>query len=117
MLAISLPAVIIAWLKLRQRTLGPILESNGWAINGRVKINIPFGSALTELARKPAGSKLSLDDPYEDKEAAARRRQFALLAVLVALIAGAIWIRYNRVQQGHYFWEPVPAVVPVAPAK
>ncbi|SDR75290.1 hypothetical protein [Opitutus sp. GAS368] len=119
MLAISLPAVIIAWLKLRQRTLGPILESNGWAINGRVKINIPFGSALTELARKPAGSKLSLDDPYEDKEAAARRRRFALLAVLVALIAGAIWIRYNRVQQGHYFWEPAPVEAPVtaAPAR
>ena len=114
MFAISLPAVIIAWLKLRQRTLGPILESNGWAINGRVKINIPFGSALTELARKPAGSKLSLDDPYEDKEAAAKRRQFILLVVLVALIAGASWIRYDRVQKGRYFWEPAPVADPGA---
>jgi hypothetical protein len=109
MLAISLPAVIIAWLKLRQRTLGPLLEGNGWAINGRVKINIPFGSALTELARKPPGSKLSLDDPYEDKDAAAKRRQFILLVVLAGLVAGAIWIRYDRVQKGHYFWEPPPA--------
>ncbi len=117
MLAISLPAVIIAWLKLRQRTLGPILESNGWAINGRVKINIPFGSALTELARKPAGSTLSLDDPYEDKAAAAQRRQFILLVVLIALIVGALWIRYNRVERGHYFWEPAPVTMPAAPAK
>jgi hypothetical protein len=115
MFAISLPAVIIAWLKLRQRTLGPLLEGNGWAINGRVKINIPFGSALTELARKPPGSKLSLDDPYEDKEAAAKRRQFILLVVLAGLVAGAIWIRYDRVQKGHYFWEPPPAAE--APAK
>src|SRR6185436_7355748 len=43
-LAISLPSVAIAWLKLRQRTVGPLLEANGWAINGRVKINIPFGT-------------------------------------------------------------------------
>ncbi|MDI1319206.1 MAG: hypothetical protein PSW75_03290, partial [bacterium] len=119
MLAISLPAVVIAWLKLRQRTLGPILDANGWAINGRVQINIPFGSALTDLAKKPAGSKLSLDDPYEDKAAAARKRQFLLLAVLLALIGSATWIRYDRVQKGHYFWEPAPVVETkaAAPAK
>ncbi|MEO5960635.1 MAG: hypothetical protein ABIZ49_03680, partial [Opitutaceae bacterium] len=69
-LAISTPAVIIAWLKLRQRTLGPILDANGWAINGRVKINIPFGTALTALPVLPPGSVRSLEDPYEDKEAA-----------------------------------------------
>jgi hypothetical protein len=119
MLLISLPSMVIAWIKLRQRTLGPLLEGNGWAINGRVKINIPFGTALTDMARKPPGSKLSLEDPYEDKEAAARRRQFILIVILVALVAGAIWVRYNRVQTGHYFWEPAPAAAaaPVAPAE
>jgi hypothetical protein len=71
------------------------------------------------MARKPPGSKLSLEDPYEDKEAAARRRQFILIVILVALVAGAIWVRYNRVQTGHYFWEPAPAAAaaPVAPAE
>lgn len=118
-LAISLPAVIIAWLKLRQRTLGPILDANGWAINGRVKINIPFGTALTDVAKKPAGSRLSLEDPYEDKAAAARRRQIVLVAVLLALVGAAIWIRYDRVQKGRYFWEPAPvaAAPAAAPAK
>jgi len=33
-LAISGPSMLLAWLKLRQRTLGPVLEANGWAING-----------------------------------------------------------------------------------
>jgi hypothetical protein len=116
MLAISLPAVIIAWLKLRQRTLGPILESNGWAINGRVKINIPFGTALTEMARKPAGSKLSLDDPYEDKDAKARRRNVVLVVVLLVLAAGAI--RWDHNVRGRYFWQSeVPPAVPAAPTK
>ena len=90
-LVISVPAVIIAWLKLRQRTLGPILDANGWAINGRVKINIPFGAALTELAVLPPGSKRTLDDPYEDKEAAGQRRFWTTLVVLVALATAVSW--------------------------
>lgn len=122
-LVISLPSMAIAWLKLRQRTLGPILESNGWAVNGRVAINIPFGSALTEVARKPAGSKLSLEDPYEDKEAAAQKRKTIFLLVLLAVAAAAIWTRWDATQHAdaegkpRYFWEHRPAVVvPAAPA-
>jgi hypothetical protein len=53
MLVISVPSMIIAWLKLRQRTLGPLLEGNGWAVNGRVAINLPFGTALTGVAVLP----------------------------------------------------------------
>ncbi len=116
MLIISLPAVIIAWLKLRQRTLGPILDANGWAINGRVQINIPFGTALTDLAVLPPGSRRSLEDPYEDKEAAAKRRQFIGLVVVLILAAIAIRVDHNR--RGHYFWQsaPAPLVAPfVAP--
>ena len=120
-LVISLPSMIIAWLKLRQRNLGPLLEANGWAVNGRVAINIPLGTALTDLAVKPPGARLSLEDPYEDKDAARARRRTILLIVLVAAAAIAIWIRYERVQHGHYFWETPPAppaaAAPAAPAK
>ena len=118
---VSGPSMLIAWLKLRQRTLGPILEGNGWAVNGRVKINIPFGTALTDLAVKPPGSQLSLEDPYEDKEAASRRRRTFVLLVLLALTVAAAWIRYEQVKRGHYFWQPAPVVeapaVSSAPAK
>jgi hypothetical protein len=116
MLVISTPSVIIAWLKLRQRTLGPILEGNGWAVNGRVKINIPFGTALTDVAKKPAGSKLSLDDPYEDKEAVARRRRLIFYTVLLLLIAAAVYIRWDHNQRGRYFWQPAPPPPAEAPA-
>jgi hypothetical protein len=113
---ISGPSMVIAWLKLRQRTLGPILEANNWAINGRVQINIPFGTALTELAVLPPGAKRSLEDPYEDKEAAARKRQFWLLVFLVVLVGAAIWVRWDHNQKGHYFWEPAPPAVEKAAA-
>jgi hypothetical protein len=83
MLLISLPAVVIAWLKLRQRTLGPILDANGWAINGRVQINIPFGTALTERATLPAGAHRSLKDPYAEKTGG---RKVALAVVILLLL-------------------------------
>ena len=91
-LVISLPAVIIAALKLRQRTIGPLLEANGWAINGRVRINIPFGTALTDHAELPPGSRRSLVDPYADKGAARRRRLavFLVVVVLAALITAKV---------------------------
>ena len=134
MLLISLPSMIIAWLKLRQRTLGPILDANGWAINGRVKINIPFGTALTSVAILPPGSKRSLDDPYEDKEAIKHKRQSIFLLVVAVLIAAALWTRYDALQHKspapdnapRYFWQdrptpvaptPTPAPTPISTAK
>ncbi len=111
MLAISCPSMIIAWLKLRQRTLGPILEGNGWAVNGRVRINIPFGTALTAVAKLPPGARRSLEDPYEDKEAVQRRRQVILALLILAL--AAVLIRWDHSRRGRYFWQDAPPA-PVA---
>ncbi|HJT52069.1 MAG TPA: hypothetical protein VJ734_09045, partial [Nitrosospira sp.] len=66
-LLISGPSMLIAWFKLKKRNLGPVLDANGWAINARARINIPFGTSLTKLARLPEGSRRSLVDPYADK--------------------------------------------------
>ncbi|MCE1200386.1 MAG: hypothetical protein LWW85_15580, partial [Marinilabiliales bacterium] len=38
-LAISLPSMVIAYLKLRKRDLAPVLDANGWAINARITVN------------------------------------------------------------------------------
>ncbi len=115
MLVISLPAVIIAALKLRQRTIGPLLEANGWAINGRVRINIPFGTAMTEVAVLPPGARRSLVDPYADKAGSNRRRLGLLLVVIV--VATLITA---KVLHTWPFPAPVPAPVEkpavVAPA-
>jgi hypothetical protein len=86
---VSGPSVLIAWLKLRQRTLGPILDANGWAVNGRVKINFPLGTALTDRAALPPGARRVLEDPYADEGARRRRRIFWALVVLVAAALGA----------------------------
>lgn len=113
MLVISLPSMVIAWIKLRQRTLGPILDGNGWAVNGRVAINIPFGTKLTDLAVLPAGAKRTLEDPYEDKDAV--RRRWLVGVLLVVLAAAAIYVRWDRSERGHYFWQEAPAAPVAAP--
>ena len=65
-LAISGPSMLIAWLKLRQRSLGPILDASGWAINGRMNINLRLGGMLSQTAKRPASATLRMGDPYAD---------------------------------------------------
>ena len=67
MLLISGPAMVMAWFKLKKRNIGPILDASGWAVNARVRINIPFGASLTGLAELPQGAYRSLADPFADK--------------------------------------------------
>ena len=55
-LVISGPSMAIAWLKLRQRNLAPLLDANGWAINSHAKLNVRFGEALTKVATLPKGA-------------------------------------------------------------
>lgn len=88
-LGISGPSMAIAWLKLRQRNLGPLLDANGWALNSAARINIPFGASLTMLAVLPPGARRNLADPFAEKQ---RPWGFwvALLAVIV--LAGAWYL-------------------------
>ncbi|MCE1180740.1 MAG: hypothetical protein LWW81_00275 [Rhodocyclales bacterium] len=68
MLVISGPSMAMAFFKLRNRNLGPILDANGWAVNTRARINIPFGTALTHMAALPEGAERALTDPYAEKK-------------------------------------------------
>ncbi len=85
MLLISGPSTLIAWLKLRKRNLGPLLDANGWAVNALAHINIPFGAALTTLGRLPPGSERALKDPYAPKKSPWPR--LLLVMLLLALVA------------------------------
>ena len=67
LLVISGPSMIIAWLKLRKRNLGPILDANGWAVNAKAKLNVPFGASLTGIPKLPPGSTISADDRFGEK--------------------------------------------------
>lgn len=103
MLAISGPSMLIAWLKLRQRNIGPILDAAGWAVNARARLNIPFGASLTSVAKLPDGAEHSLDDPFEDKKTPWGRYAFIVLVfagVLAAYKLGHVerWIDALKVR-------------------
>ena len=87
--------MILAWMKLRQRNLGPILDANGWAINTKAKMNVPFGAALTNLAHLPVGSERMLTDPYAEK-----KRPWKLWIFLLILLALA-WFWYDGKFDSH----------------
>lgn len=105
-LAISGPAMIMAWLKLRQRNLGPILDANGWAVNTLTKVNLPLGGSLTALPHLPEGAKRSLVDPYAPKKSAWPR--ILTILVLLAVVAYGLY-RFNFLSR--WFPEHVPAYV------
>ena len=89
-LSISGPSMLIAWLKLRQRSLGPILDASGWAINGRMRLNVRLGASLSQTAQLPKGTR-RLPDPFAEPHGA---RLAVLLAALAGAIALAVW-RYS----------------------
>ncbi len=124
-LLISGPSVLIAWIKLRQRTLGPLLEGTGWAVNGRVKINIPLGTALTGAKTLPPGARRLLKDPFEDEAAHRRQVTTVVVTVIVLLFAAAIagwWYREDLAAVSHrlFGWPSIDAspasAAPTTPA-
>jgi hypothetical protein len=87
-LIISGPSMLLAWLKLHKRNLGPILDANGWAVNAKARINMPFGASLTRVAVLPAGHQRDLVDPFAEK-----KRPWRLYFTLLFLLALALlWL-------------------------
>ena len=85
LLLISGPSMLIAWLKLRRRNLGPILDANGWAINGRVRLSVPFGGSLTTVAKLPPGARAIANDPFAERPSIWPRIVLVLVLIGFAL--------------------------------
>lgn len=92
MLIISGPSILIAWFKLNHRNLAPILDANGWAVNSRVKINIPFGMTLTASAKLPEGAERALIDPFASRRSPLMA--FLLILLGLSLIAAFVYFKF-----------------------
>jgi hypothetical protein len=131
-LLISGPSMLIASLKLRQRNLGPLLDANGWALNAKARINIPFGKSLTAVAALPPGSRRDLSDPYRQS-----KKGRYLVAILLVLLAAAWglwhygvvervapglfpksgWMERREAAKEKVVEDPAPMTAPEAPAE
>ena len=90
LLVVSGPSMVLAWLKLRQRNLAPLLNANGWAINADAIVNAMFGSSLTDQAQFPM---MKLVDPYAPvKKISAGGKWAIAISVIVAVVAIALFV-------------------------
>ena len=88
---ISGPAAFLAWLKLRKRTLGPVLEASGWAVNGQLPVNLVLGSALTSEAALPKNATRTRHDPLRQKS----RTGKLIMALILAAAVGVGYLAYE----------------------
>ena len=88
LLIISGPSMLLAWMKLRQRNLGPILDANGWAVNTKARVNVALGTAMTDLAVLPPGSTRTLEDPFADKQ---RPWKLYITLAIIAILGLSWW--------------------------
>lgn len=89
-LIVSGPSMLIAWFKLKQRNLGPILDATGWAVNARARINIAFGKSLTGEAVLPGNAARHLVDPFADKKS-----HWPFYVGFLLLVALAVWVLWR----------------------
>lgn len=119
LLAISGPSMAVAWLKLSQRNIGPLLDANGWAVNARAKLNVPLGESMTRVATLPLGAARDFTDPFAEK-----KRHWGFRLFLLALLAlGLTWFfgKLDRflplaVQSTHVLGDHAPAKDQAEPA-
>jgi hypothetical protein len=109
--AISGPSMLIAWLKLRQRSLGPILDASGWAINGRMRINVPLGGRLSKTARLPRDAQRSRRDPLAD------RHTGAWAVLLIVLLLAALVLAWRQEWLNPWLPEHFERRTPAAPVE
>ncbi len=88
---ISGPAAFLAWLKLRKRTLGPVLEASGWAVNGQLPVNLVLGSALTSEAALPRNATRTRHDPLRQKSKTGK----LIMALILAAAVGVGYLAYE----------------------
>ncbi len=90
-LLISLPSMILAWMKLKRRNIAPLLDANGWAVNTRARINTPFGAAMTDRAKVSARVSGSVKDPFAE-----RRTRWPFVVALLLVVAACLWTLDRR---------------------
>ena len=106
-IVISGPSMFLAWLKLRKRNLGPVLNANGWAINAQVRVNTAFGATLTSLAKYPL---VTMPDPYADKKMPCWKKWLITIVVLGGIFC-ALYFTNTLKHVGLPFKKEQPAAV------
>lgn len=83
LLCISGPSMFLAYLKLRDRNIAPVLNANGWAINAKSKVSVKFGVTLTDAAKFPV---------LPDQKGMPAWAKWFIGILAVALVVVVLWL-------------------------
>jgi hypothetical protein len=102
-LAVLMPSVVLAVIKLRRRDLSAILEGSGWAINARMRLSRTQTRYFTQHPPYPPGAK---------GFAILRRWVWWLVLVVILLGVGGFFV--YQAKRGHPQKPAVPSSAPPA---
>ena len=86
-LAVLIPTMVVAVLKLRKRDLSAVLEGSGWAVNARMRLTHRLGRVFTRRPCRPLGARLI---------GKRRIRTVVVIVLVTAALAGGGWFAYDR---------------------
>lgn len=121
-LCISGPSAFMAWLKLRKRNLGPLLDASGWAVNKGAPINLTIGAALTSVDKLPPNAFCDTHDPYSLPGQMLRRkwktRFWLTVFILLAACVAGFWLYLTYMPEPQWLkdlaklWQEISAAKP-----
>lgn len=115
-LFIMIPSLIIGYLKLRKRDIGMLLEACGWAINGRMRINLKLARELMTVGRFGRTSERTYPEYAEKRGGLWRWVLWLWLLCMVVTGAGYAYRTYWAKPEPAPVEETVDVTVNVDPA-
>lgn len=89
-LAVIVPTILVAYIRLRGRDLSALLEGSSWGINARMRLTFSQGRFFTHRPRYPKGSKGVRVHWW---------RRIVIAAIILAILGGGGWLVRHVLQK------------------
>ncbi len=90
LLVVIVPVVVSAWVKLRRRDLGTLLEASGWAINRQMRLTRAMKGIFTRRPRLPQEARMQRLDRLK-LYANVARKPYKWAGERIRKVVGDIW--------------------------
>lgn len=97
-LLITVPSLIVSYVKISRRNVAIFLEAAGWSVNARIKLSYGMGKIFTYSPRIPEEAELKKSDPSErHNKPLTKIQKFLIWLTLIIIISIFIAVYYFSV--------------------